>query len=110
MKKAFLITALMLSFSHPAIADRASVIDALKQETKIVDAWWQNPQSSQLNIGIKNDGSSRDGYAEYVCSVLREHDVSPVVPSQFLLIEIVDIDKWSVNQQKEKIGMAVCPK
>lgn len=49
---------------------------ALKAEKQIIDFVYQPNESVQWLIGVKDDGSPRFGYAEYVCTLLQDHGFS----------------------------------
>lgn len=46
---------------------------ALEAEKQIKGVYYNPRQSAQWQIGMVNDGSSRAGYAGYVCEVLKEN-------------------------------------
>ncbi len=45
---------------------------ALEQERQVKGVFHDPEKSAQWQIGMVNDGTSRVGYAEYVCGVLKE--------------------------------------
>lgn len=49
-----------------------SALAELRGERLIVDMTWQGVVKV-LYIGMRSDGTRRDGYAQYVCEVLRAH-------------------------------------
>lgn len=55
---------------------KGTALAALKAEPKILDVAWEG---SSLWAGVKDDGTRRDGYAGYLCEVVREHGATPVV-------------------------------
>jgi hypothetical protein len=54
----------------PAAIDAAKA--ALRAEPQIKDLLYDNEAGVQWHVGVLDDGTSRVGYAEYVCMVLRE--------------------------------------
>lgn len=53
---------------------RASVLEAIESERRVSSASWEG---SKLRVGVADDGSRRDGYAAYLCEVVREHGATP---------------------------------
>lgn len=62
---------------------------ALDQEPNVVDLIYQPDAPVQWQIGVFDDGSSRIGYANYICELLALHDV--LEPDTH--VRIVDIVK-----------------
>lgn len=50
-----------------------SAIAALRSEPKVLDLVYDPQLVVPWTIGMANDGTSRVGFAEYVCSILSEH-------------------------------------
>lgn len=63
--------------SQPQISEKNKnvAVLALFKEKKIRDLWWVD-DTNTLRVFMHDDGTSRNGYAEYVCLVLSEHCVS----------------------------------
>ncbi|WP_239688337.1 hypothetical protein, partial [Mannheimia haemolytica] len=77
MKKALTLLALSL-FALPVQADslelarnKVKQIFISDEEPKVKDATWTAPFI--FKVGVFDDGTKRDGYAEYVCQVLYDH-------------------------------------
>lgn len=101
MKKLIVLFAL---FSHAALADFDSATWALMDEDKIQYMSQRDSLGLQvLIVGLENDGTDRDGYAEYICQVLIEHKVS-----QDVLVKIIDADTWATAQEEKLIGSHSC--
>lgn len=49
---------------------------AIKAEKKVIDLVYQPGEAVQWLIGVKDDGTPRHGYAQYICNVLSEHGLS----------------------------------
>jgi hypothetical protein len=67
---------------------------ALDEEPKVLDI--MGPEAGQAvewTVAVKSDGSSRFGYASYLCMVLGDHDV--VGPSTS--VRVVDVDYLVAN-------------
>ena len=45
---------------------------AVKSEKAVIDARWRMPETNVLWVSMQPDGSSRDGFAQYVCMLLVE--------------------------------------
>lgn len=51
----------------------------IRAERSIIAASWGPYKGASLYVAVKDDGSRRDGYAEYLCMILRGHDLRGVV-------------------------------
>jgi hypothetical protein len=76
-----------------ALPDPGPAIAALKGEPKIIDLVYDRAAVVPWTIGVADDGSSRVGYAEYVCMVLREHGQITTGVS----VRVVDYHKFMRN-------------
>lgn len=79
---------------------RAKALVAVKGEAKVKDAVWNG---STLAVGVVDDGSKRDGYASYICEVLREHGAADGVT-----VSIKDIVSIASGGSWKEIGKARC--
>ncbi|KTB75772.1 hypothetical protein AO072_05425 [Pseudomonas syringae ICMP 13102] len=70
------------------------------REPKVKDATWMT--DSNLYVGVFDDRSRRDGFADYICSVAGDHGVSPE------LVKIIDIVKLVRTGKFVEIGKSVC--
>lgn len=66
------------------------------------DALWTAPHI--FKVGVINNGTSRDGYAQYVCGVLYEEGFR----GKKIWVQIVDVVKLKNKGEWEKIGEARC--
>lgn len=73
-----------------------------KQEPLAKDAIWTAKEI--FKVGVINDGTSKNGYADYVCQVL----YSEGFKGRWIYVQIVDIVKLQKNGEWEKIGEAQC--
>lgn len=57
--------------------DMDGALASVKKEKAVIDAAWVNPDPAAPNLvaAVQNDGSSRDGFAQYLCLLLAGHDV-----------------------------------
>jgi hypothetical protein len=84
-------------------AAKDSVVSIFKsdEEPTARDAIWTS--DSMFKVGVIDTGSSRNGYASYVCEVLREHGLSS---GHF--VEVVDIVSISRGGAWTVLGDARC--
>lgn len=59
----------------PTPEQLAAALEAVEAEPKVISAAWQDESLPSLLVGVADDGSRRDGYAEYICQVLAEQRV-----------------------------------
>lgn len=71
------------------------------EEKSVLDAVWTS--SSMFKVGRYDTGSSQNGYAQYVCEVLREYGVSAGNS-----VQVIDIVKLSRDSKWVKLGEARC--
>lgn len=79
---------------------------AIKAEPKVKDFIYQPGQAVEWQIGVFDDGTSRVGYANYICEVLAE--TGAIKPSTH--VRIVDIVKVSrgENFRSASLGHVAC--
>lgn len=53
----------------------AAALEAVEAESQVISAAWQDESLPSLLVGVADDGTRRDGYAEYICTVLAEQRV-----------------------------------
>lgn len=65
-----LITAAAMLMSTAAYADwKDAALEEIRAEPKVVEAMFQNGGRT-LWVSMQDDGTSRDGYANYLCLIL----------------------------------------
>ena len=69
-------------------------------EPKIKDAVWMN--ESNLYVGVIDDKTKRDGLAEYICQVAKDHGASAE------MVKVVDVVKVQQGGNFEELGKAYC--
>ena len=85
---------------------RNRVEQAVRKEPKVVEAMFPRDSNVSYWLSLRDDGSRRDGYAEYICTVLKENDM----PSKaFTVIHVWDAYSLAQEEFKE-IGRAECTK
>lgn len=72
------------------------------EEPKVKDATWTAPDI--FKVGVFDDGSRRNGYAEYVCMVLYDHGLK----GKKVWVHVVDIEKVINEKRFVKLGEAQC--
>lgn len=86
-------------------SERQGEVVALFQsdaEPTAKDAVWTAPEV--FKVGVLDNGSSRDGYALYVCNVLYEHGFK----GREIWVQVIDIVKLVSNDKWERVGQARC--
>ncbi|ABD90584.1 hypothetical protein [Mannheimia haemolytica] len=108
MKKALTLLALSL-FALPVQADslelarnKVKQIFISDEEPKVKDATWTAPFI--FKVGVFDDGTKRDGYAEYVCQVLYDHGFK----GKGVLVSVIDIKKLVQTGDWVDLGKAKC--
>jgi hypothetical protein len=95
------VGAILMLAGHTAYAGWDSAIAAIRGEPQVVDLVRKGPI---LYVGMLNDGSRRDGYAQYLCEVLREQRVD----GRSVDIHIIDIAVLNATSEWKKMGSNVC--
>ena len=72
------------------------------QEPKVKDALWTSRDI--FKVGLLNDGTSRDGYAGYVCEVLYEHGFK----GKAIWVQAIDIAVLKRTGKWVKLGESHC--
>jgi subtilisin family serine protease len=84
-------------------AKRKAVAQKLiADEVKIKDAAWSTPGT--LLVGVLNDGSNRDGYANYVCEVLYDEGLK----GKKVIVKVIDIGVLVSKNKRVTLGQAIC--
>jgi hypothetical protein len=72
-------------------------------EEKIAkDAVWT--AKDIFKVGILNDGTNRDGYAQYVCSVLDDYEFK----GKGIWVQVIDIVQLTNGGKWVKLGEEIC--
>lgn len=95
--------ALALSWSSTAAASWDSALTAIRSEPKVKDVLLQ---TGVLYVGVLDDGSRREGYAQYICELLREHAVER--PGRSVPVHVMDIAKIKHRNDWVKLGSHNC--
>lgn len=104
MRTFAILTAMLL----PAVAHGADWKDTaltdLRGEPKIVEAMFTG--ASSLWVSVRDDGTNRDGFAEYVCNSLH---FAGMPQGDFYVIHIWDAAKMASGENVE-LGRSECSK
>lgn len=102
----FLITAFAVptAFAQGTLNPwQVKALKAVKSEKSVVDARWRMPETNVLWISMQPDGSSRDGFAQYICILL----VKAGAPEGDLkTVWIYDPDAFETGGKE--MGIAAC--
>ena len=105
MKKIFVM--LCVAISTPLFAENAEQKEAVLQQFKgsdeptAIDAAWMS--DSSFYVSVKDDGTSRNSYAEYVCLVLYEHGLK----GKYIVVRIIDHVAYKKGKL-QTLGKKVC--
>jgi hypothetical protein len=72
------------------------------EEKTAKDAVWT--ANNIFKVGVISDGTNRNGYAQYVCSVLDDYGFN----GKGIWVQIIDIVKLTNNGKWEKLGESRC--
>ncbi len=84
--------------------EKAKIITYLlsAKEPKIKDALWSSDRV--LAVGVFDDGSNRDGYAQYLCMILYDYELK----GERIYIKVIDFSKVVQKKGFIKLGEAFC--
>lgn len=88
----------------PAAVESAKI--AIRAEPKVKDLLHQQGQAVEWQVGVLDDGTSRDGYARYICEILAENGAS----TPRTQVRIVDITRVSRREtlRSASLGQVAC--
>lgn len=92
------------AFSYAADPAREAVAKHFigPSENIAKDAAWTSRR--MFKVGVIDNGTSRDGYAQYVCQIVREHGIA----DPDLRVQVIDIAKLVRTDKWVKLGEAAC--
>lgn len=77
----------------------AQALTAIENEQKVISAAWNNEGLyPSLLAGVRDDGTRRDGYAEYLCTVLADFNIKNAT------VRVMDNNKTEWTE----LGKATC--
>jgi len=106
---------LLIFMVFPAAAEeklkpwQIKALQLLKQEKKVLDAWWRMPSRNILFIAMRPDGTRKDGFAEYVCMLLAD---TGAPKGKLKIVEVHDPATFQAYKEHtgsgSSMGMAAC--
>lgn len=81
-----------------------STLELLGEEPKVVEAIWPNGMDGSLWVSMRDDGSNRDGFADYICLLLGD---AGTPEGTRVIIHIRDATSMAREEMKE-IGSSQC--
>lgn len=82
---------------------RTAVIKELMDGSTIQDATWA--ATGSLWVGVMDDGTRRDGLAQYACEVVRSHRPNH---SESPIVTVLDIAKMTITKERVQLGRYHC--
>lgn len=79
-----------------------AVVEKFKTEPTAKDSVWTSDKV--FKVGVIDDNTNRDGYANYVCEVLYDYGFK----GKDITVKIIDVVKLVKNNKWENIGSAQC--
>jgi hypothetical protein len=97
---------LVLGATQPSLAEdwRDRAIPIVKSEPKVVDAMFS--QRKSLWVSVRDDGSRRDSFADYICLTLSDAEMPT---GESVIITIWDAAAMAREEMKE-LGKSSCSK
>ena len=92
----------MLAETYSTQHDEVMKLFQSSEEPTAKDALWT--AADIFKVGVIDDGSRRDGYAQYVCEVLYDYGFR----GSKVWVQVIDIVKLTRNGKWEKLGEAHC--
>lgn len=98
------LSAAQAGSGEPTPKQLQAALNEVLSESKVVDAaWGEGAPGAVLYAGLKDDGTRRDGYAEYLCLVLADHGLRGG------MVYVVDYRNFS-RDARQRLGHAQCVK
>ena len=94
----FPLTAETYSANH----DKVTKLFKSNEEKAAKDAVWTSKDI--FKVGVINDGTNRDGYANYVCATLDDYGFK----GKGVWVQVIDIVKLTNSSKWVKLGEARC--
>lgn len=92
----------MFASAAPSQAQRDFVNYLIKSgdEPKVKDATWMTDRN--LYVGVIDDSTRRDGFADYICMVAADHGFKPE------MVKVIDVVKVVQTGKFTELGKAYC--
>jgi hypothetical protein len=102
-----LVTSILLSMpavseTYSAKHEEVKMLFQSNEEKTAKDAIWT--ADNIFKVGVIDDGTRRDGYAQYVCSVLNDYGFQ----GNNVWVQVIDIIKLTKNSKWIKLGESHC--
>lgn len=88
--------------TYSAQHEKVKILFQSNEEKTAKDAIWTSRDI--FKVGVINDGSRRDGYADYVCQVLYDYGFK----GKKVWVQVIDIVKLTRNGDWVKLGESHC--
>ena len=103
MRTLFVFTALFFCFAATCFADNFdAAMDEIKAEKSVIAASWGPHKGPSLFVAVKDDGSRRDGFAEYLCMTLRDHGIHGAI------IHVMAPADYAKYRTENDLGRHIC--
>lgn len=80
---------------------------ALQAENSVKGVFYDPAASAQWEIGMVNNGSSRVGFANYVCDLLKEHQAA-AADTKVKIIDIANLLVAGSDRNNRGMGTVAC--
>lgn len=84
-------------------SEQLTVAEVIKKEPLVKDA--SLDEWGTLLVGVIDDGTRRDGFAEYLCLAIADHPSKPTAPK---IVRVMDATA-SLRGEWRELGKAFCP-
>lgn len=93
----------ILLSSSDVLADKYdNAMQEIMSENNVLDASWGPYKGPSLYVSVKDEGTKRDGFAQYLCLILKDHGISGVI------IHVMNsVDMKNFNTDKD-LGRYIC--
>ncbi len=106
---------LLIFMVFPATAEeklkpwQEKALHLVKEEKKVLDAFWRMPSRNILYVAMQPDGGRKDGFAEYLCMLLADAGAPKEEPR---IVEVFDPTTFRGYLDKtgsgSSMGIAAC--
>lgn len=102
--KAIIAAAIATMIANTAVAAdwQTGALKEVKSEKTVLDAKWRMPSENVLWVSMAADGSSRDGFAEYLCGILSDTGPSDALKTVWIY------DPATYKNGGNPMGKAAC--
>jgi len=104
MKNIIIITIITLFASTALAGGKEAVVKHFigPAEKTALDATWTS--STTFSVGVKDNGTSRNGYAQYICAVLPDFGIN----ASGITVKIIDVVQLHYNKKWVTLGKVRC--